>query len=191
MILYVDETESDDYFILTGLLVENRYFVDMAYKHFKNRIKYYPLNKHAKERIYIEFKSFILDKHYQRIKNIMLEEIAKIDNCKILYSIKRKKYGHFKQSDKENTYIELIAKLAKECGDVSIIFDSFNNPRFEAKIIDKLCKLDNVVNARPMNSQDDHGLIFVDNLCGAIRLYISNLDTNGYYNKILSKVIEI
>ena len=39
MILYVDETENEQYFILTSLLAPNRASVDMAYKHFKNRIK--------------------------------------------------------------------------------------------------------------------------------------------------------
>ena len=38
MILYVDETENNEYFILTGLLVDTEYNVELAYKKFKNSI---------------------------------------------------------------------------------------------------------------------------------------------------------
>ena len=39
MILYVDETENDNYFIVTGLLVNSKQTVDMTYKRFKKKSK--------------------------------------------------------------------------------------------------------------------------------------------------------
>ena len=191
MILYVDETESENFFLITGLLVKNKQDIYLAYKHFKNRIKYYPLSMREKEKVYIEFKSFLLDNHYQKIKRVMLEEIVKIDNLKIMYSIKIKKNSNFKQSNKEKAYLELISKIAQKCGNVSVVFDSFNNPRFEAKIIEKLCELDNVIDVKPKNSQDEPGIKFVDNLCGTIRLHIMKRDYNNFYKYISFNVVEI
>ena len=191
MILYVDETENKDSFILVGLLADNRHAVNMAFRHFKNRIKYFHIKQHAKEKVYVEFKSIILDKHYQRIKRVMLEEIVKINGCLIMYSIKHKIGGYFKQSDKEKAYINLITKLAQKCSSVSVVFDCFNNPQFETKIVDELFKLSNVINVKPMNSQEEPGLIFADNLCGAIRLHVSGLDNNNFYYDISSYVVEI
>lgn len=37
MILYIDETENDNYFIVTGLLVTSKQNVDMTYKRFKKK----------------------------------------------------------------------------------------------------------------------------------------------------------
>ena len=39
MVLYVDETECEEFFIVTGLLVENASDVNDAYKRFKKNIK--------------------------------------------------------------------------------------------------------------------------------------------------------
>lgn len=66
MILYIDETENDDYFIITGLFAPSRFSVDEAYKHFKHRIKNFNLNNKTKEKVYREFKSVILDRNFQK-----------------------------------------------------------------------------------------------------------------------------
>ena len=105
MILYVDETENEQFFILTGLLAPNRASVDIAYKHFKNRIKNLSLNNRSKELVYREFKSVVLDRHYQRIKNIMLEEIDNIDNHFVIYSTQIKKRCSFNsRKERGNIY---------------------------------------------------------------------------------------
>lgn len=191
MILYVDETENEQYFILTGLLAPNRASVDMAYKHFKNRIKNLSLNNRSKELVYREFKSVVLDRHYQRIKNIMLEEIDNIDNHFVIYSTQIKKDVHLTQEKKEETYIELITAIAKNCDNITIVYDNFNNPKFESKINNELTKLDNVDIAVAKDSQEEPGLQFADNLCSVIRLHVSNTDKYKYYDKIASKVIEV
>lgn len=68
MILYIDETENDDYFIVTGLLVASKQNVDMSYKHFKKKVHAMNLSPKRKEKIFNEFKSVILDREFQRIK---------------------------------------------------------------------------------------------------------------------------
>lgn len=191
MILYVDETENERYFIVTGLLAKNRASVDMAYKHFKNRIKNLSISLRSKELVYREFKSVVLDRHYQRIKNIMLEEIDNIDNHFVIYSTQIKKDVHLVQEKKEKAYIQLITKIVKNCDNVSIIYDNFNNLRFELKINNELTKLDNVDIAIAKDSQEEPGLQFADNLCSVIRLHVSNTDKYKYYDKIASKVIEV
>lgn len=61
MILYVDETKNDHYFIVTGLLVPSKKSIDMAYKQFKKKVNTMKLKPKIKERIFNEFKSTILD----------------------------------------------------------------------------------------------------------------------------------
>lgn len=39
MILYVDETESEESFIVAGLLTDSKNATDLAYKHFKKETK--------------------------------------------------------------------------------------------------------------------------------------------------------
>ena len=186
MILYVDETENNEYFVVTGLLAKDRFSVEMAYKHFKNRIINYPIKNKSKELVYREFKSITLDKHYQRIKNIMLEEINLIDNHFIIYSVYVKKEEHLVQQIKEDIYIKLISKIAEKCGEVSIVYDCFNNPKFEAKINKELKKMINVNVVVAKDSQEEPGLQFADNLCSVIRLHISQQDKYNFYEKISS-----
>lgn len=191
MILYIDETENNDYFILTGLLAPSRFSVDEAYKHFKHRIKNFNLNNKTKEKVYREFKSVILDRNFQKIKNVMLEEINDIENHFVVYSVEIKKEGVLKQERKEEIYINLIVKIAKELQNVSIIYDSFNNKKFETKITNELLKLPNVDVAIPKDSQEEPGLQFADNLCSVIRLHLSDSDKYNYYDRISSNVIKI
>lgn len=190
MILYVDETENDHYFIVTGLLVPSQKSIDMAYKQFKKKVNTMKLKPKMKERIFNEFKSTILDREFQRIKVKMLEEILQIDN-QIIYFCYVKKDGYFNQIMKEEQYIYLlnnIVSFIKE--NVDIIFDSFNKIDFEEKIIESISKHPNVISIQSRNSFDEPGIQFVDNLCSVIRL--SYLDSkNHYYSIIKDKVIQV
>lgn len=191
MIIYIDETENEQYFILAGLLVPNKEFVEIAYKHFKNKINRYSINPRAKEKIYREFKSIVLDRHYQRIKNAMLDEIDNINNHFVIYCAKYKKDIHLTQERKEEIYLNLITNIVKQCKNVSVVYDSFNNLKFERKINNELSRMNNVDIVVAKDSQEEHGLQFADNLCSVIRLHLSKNDKYNYYGKIASKVIKV
>ena len=190
MILYVDETENDEYFIVAGLVVRNYRAIDLAYRHFKNRVNNYQMKLNSKEKVYREFKSTAIDKHYQKVKNTMLEEIDKINNHFIIYSTQRKQ-RIFKQIDKERAYICLLSRIAEYCGEIDIIYDSFNSRKIDKKIREELFKFANVRSIIPRDSQEEPGLQFADNICSAIRYHISFNDRYKYFEKIESKVVEI
>ncbi|MCD7809869.1 MAG: hypothetical protein LUH02_11050, partial [Erysipelotrichaceae bacterium] len=61
MILYIDETESDDYFIVAGLLTESKDKTDFAYKHFKKGLNYLKITPKEKQKVFYEFKATLLD----------------------------------------------------------------------------------------------------------------------------------
>lgn len=190
MILFVDETEDDYYFVVTGLLVPSKKSVNKAYKQFKKKANTIKLKPKVKEKIFNEFKSTILDKEFQRIKIKMLEEIMKIDN-KIIFSCYIKKEGYFNQIKKEEQYIKLLNNIVSSISeDIEIIFDSFNKSDFERNIIDRISKCSNVLNIQSRNSFDEPGIQFVDNLCSVIRL--SCLESkNDYYSIIKENVIQV
>lgn len=75
MILFVDETECEDYFIVAGLLTVSKSMTDMTYKRFKKKIKTMKLSEKTKQQIFLEFKGVLLDRHYQKIKIKMLKEL--------------------------------------------------------------------------------------------------------------------
>lgn len=89
MILFVDETECENYFIVAGLLIESKSKTDAAFKKFKKKIKNYPIPTKKKEKLFTEFKSFLLDNEYQKIKVCMLEHIDSL-NYSIFYSVYKK-----------------------------------------------------------------------------------------------------
>ena len=78
MILYVDETENDEYFIVAGLLVESDAEVNLAYKRFKKRIKSFNIREKFRSRLFTEFKSTLLDNTYPTVKKIMIGEILSL-----------------------------------------------------------------------------------------------------------------
>lgn len=191
MILYVDETENDEYFIVTGLLIVSREAAISAYKHFKNRIANMPISNNDKMRVYTEFKSTLLDRKYQRIKIKMLEEINELDP-RVIYSCYMKKGDGFPQVFKEETYITLLAKIVLAIEEeVSIIFDRFNKRNFEEKIVDRLSGCSNVQAIMPRDSQKEPGLQFVDNLCSILRMNKSSVDDNNFYRIIKKWVQEV
>ena len=109
MVLYVDETENDDYFIVTGLLVESEADVSAVYSRFKKRADKHKISPKYKSKLFTEFKSTILDKRFQKIKVIMLEELNAIDYC-VIYSCYIKKESILTQENKERVYIQLYLK---------------------------------------------------------------------------------
>ena len=56
MILFVDETECKDYFIVAGLLTESKSKTDDAFKRFKKKVKNFPIPPKKKEKLFTEFK---------------------------------------------------------------------------------------------------------------------------------------
>lgn len=190
MVLYIDETENDNYFIVTGLLVNSKQNVDMTYKRFKKKVNAMNLSPKRKERIFNEFKSVILDREFQRIKRSMLIEIMKLEN-QIIYSCYLKKDGVFNQDRKETEYIRLLnAIVASISDDIDIIFDAFNKQDFETKIIESIKINKNVISIQPRDSFDEAGIQFVDNLCSAIRHSLSD-DKNEFYLLIKENVIQV
>ena len=191
MILYVDETENEDFFIVCGLLVSSVEVIETTYKHFKKAVKNYPISANEKQIVFKEFKSVLLDRKYQRIKLRLLTELAKIDKA-VFYSCYIKKSAYFPQSEKESVYIQLLQKIVSAIDQrTEIVFDSFNKLDFENKIISEISTSQNVITIMPFDSQNCAGLQFVDNLCSIIRLKKSNKDTYDFYKQIENSVIEI
>lgn len=191
MILYVDETENEEYFIVTGLLVESESSVNLAYKQFKNKIKGQKISDKKKRQIYTEFKSTLLDNDFQKIKLAMLEEIVKISNL-IVYSCYVKKNSRMNQIVKESAYIMLLSNILTTIkADIDVIFDSFSKPDFEANIMQSVENVDNIKSIEPKDSQIEPGLQFVDNICSVIRLHKSGDEKDIYYEIIKDIVIEV
>ena len=70
MILFVDETENDRFFIVTGLLMKSKSEADELYRRFKKKINGSKISEKEKRVVFNEFKSTLLDKSYQRIKTV-------------------------------------------------------------------------------------------------------------------------
>ena len=191
MMLCIDETENNRMFMVVGLLVNSKSEIDMSFKRFKNRINEIGLKPKDKQVICIEFKSFILDRKFQRIKNMLLNELNKL-NYVIFYSCYSKNKESMKQSKKEKIYINLLEKIVDNIdNEVDIVFDDFGRIDFEDKIITRLSKKYNVKSVTPENSQKEAGLKYVDNICSVIRLYRSNEDRFKFYELIKDNTIQI
>lgn len=191
MILYIDETECDDYFIVAGLLTQSKRDTDLAYKHFKKGLKSMKISPKEKQKVFYEFKATLLDRHYQRIKIKMLVEINKLENT-ILFSTYTKKDLIFNQQDKEENYILLLQKIVTSINqEIDIIFDNFNNQKFEEKIIEEISKYDHVLSINAKESFDEAGLQFIDNICSVLRLDQTQSDKNHFYELIKEHVIKV
>ena len=131
MVLYIDETENREYFIVAGLLSENEASIDLAYKQFKNKVKGYKISHKAKSRLFTEFKSVLMDRNYPKYKRKMLEEISST-NCSILYAYYSKNGSNINQILKQSIYITLISEIVS-CieQNIDIIFDGFGIEGFE------------------------------------------------------------
>ncbi len=191
MILYVDETESPEYFIVTGLLVNSRKDIESVYKHFRKSVLRIQIPRKMKARIFTEFKSTLLDKDYKNVKIRMLEELNKIHHC-VIYSCALKKDEKFIQQDKEATYIKSISRIAESCEDtVDVFFDRFRLPAFEQSIVRNLKCLPNVENVEAVDSQKEIGIQFADNLCSVIRLNRTGFDNFNFFSLIEKYVKEV
>lgn len=179
MILYVDETENNEFFILTGLLVESEEAAKKIYYSFKKKASQYNISKKLKGKLFTEFKSIIMDSKFQSLKKKMIEEIVKGDTA-IAYSIYFKKEKSIKKSIKNKIYIKMLSKIVKGIKtNVEIVFDN-NSKEYDENIKKTLAKLDNVVQIRSADSQLTPGLQLVDNLCSVIRRKYANIDDKNY-----------
>ena len=191
MMLYIDETENEQYFIVVGLLANTKEEINHSFKHFKkyvNSLNYKPKDKQV---MFIEFKSVMLDRKFQKVKSILLNEINKI-NCTIYYSYYKKEKHSFKQSQKEKIYINLLEKIVSSIDSrIDVIYDGFSNIDFESKIEKRISILENINSICSGNSQNEAGLKYVDNICSTIRLHISNEDKYQFYSSIKNIVIKV
>ena len=73
----------------------------------------------------------------------------------------------------------------------SIIFDSFNKPDFEQRIVDTISQFHYVQNIKPCDSRRESGLKLVDNICSVVRLHICNSDSELYYDVISDSIKEV
>lgn len=188
MVLYVDETENKEYFIVAGLLSENETSIDLAYKQFKNGVRGYKISHKAKSRLFTEFKSVLMDRNYPKYKKKMLEEISSTD-CSIIYSYYSKNGSNINQILKQSIYITLVSKIVS-CieQDIDIIFDGFGIEGFEKDIVKSLKAFSHVTSARPGDSQEEKGLQFIDNICSIVRRHISEDEVDMFYDIISDSV---
>ena len=188
MLLFVDETENEDLFIVTGFLVNSKEEADLAYKHFKRKIKDCRVSDREKRILYTEFKSTLMDQHYQKLKIRMLEEIVAFNNS-IIYSAYIKKDDLFHQSRKEDIYVLLLSKIVASLDqETEIIYDTFNKRDFENRINATIAPFSHIISIRSADSRTEAGLQFVDNICSVIRLYESGKDHYSFYQIIAERV---
>lgn len=186
MILYVDETENEEYFIVTGLLVNSEKEINDAYYSFKKHVNLLKIPKRYKSKLFVEFKSNLLDYRFQKVKKVMLESLNLIPNS-IIYASYVKKDKHLKQSLKDKRYIQLVNSIIESIElntKIDVIFDSLPNKNSINCVIDNLARLKNIASIKPADSQLTPGLQYVDNLCSVIRLHISQYDKNDFYELI-------
>jgi len=191
MVLFIDETEADDYFIVAGLLVSSEQSVSLAYKRVRKSASKFPLSTHLKEKVFIEFKSVLIDREFQKIKIKMLNEIKELDGA-VIYSCYVKKNKDMKQILKESVYITLLANIINSINEpVHVIFDRFNKRDFEDLIINTFAGFDNVKSIEPCDSQTVAGLQFADNICSTIRLHITGHGSQNFFTIIEGMVREV
>ena len=192
MLLFVDETENEQYFIVVGLLVNSEESINLAYKRFKNSINHYPLPNKTRSKLYSEFKSVLLDRNYHKIKEQLLLEVLKT-NGTVYYSLYEKKTKNFNQSLKEKIYLRLLNRMVAgiQYDNVEIIFDKFGINDFENKIVQEISKYAIISKIHPEDSQIYSGLQFVDNIASVIRLHLSNMDEHQYYRIVETMIIQI
>ena len=121
----------------------------------------------------------------------MIEEISEMECC-IIYSCYVKKDSPFVQFLKEQVYIELLSRIVASISeDVSIIFDKFNLPAFETRIVQTISKYKNVQAIMPQDSQTEPGLQFADNICSILRHKKTTNVASEYYKLLENKIREV
>jgi len=190
MILYVDETENIDYFILTGLLLESEKVANDIYYSFKKKAANYKISEDLKAKLFTEFKSTLMDRMFQPLKKKMIEEINSVDNV-VVYSVYVKKEKNIKKSIKNKMYIRMLTKMIGSIDkNIDIVFDK-NAPDYDENIIIVTSKLKNVISIKSADSQLTPGLQLVDNMCSIIRRRYSNCDYEHFYELIEENIREV
>ena len=182
MILYVDETENDECFIVAGLMADSVSDIRTAYKQFKKGIRHIKIPDKYKAALYTEFKSSLMDNDYKSIKKQLLKTILEI-RCEVLFSLYKKNNCIMKQKQKESVYIMLISRIIAELPpETTVVFDRFGKTDFENRIIKLKDSFRNITTIIPEDSQREYGLQFADNICSVIRRHICGTDEYDYYS---------
>lgn len=188
MYLYIDETEDKEYFVVGGILVVEKSTLTGIHKRITKIIKRQKYSDKTKSKLLTELKDYQLNKSYRKLKRTILEELE--GSGTYYYSLVIKK-THFKQVDKEKIYIRLLKKIASKIDcEINIIYDEFRLQRFHNNIEVELMKLSNVISIESGNSQSNKSLQFSDIICGTVRRYHQDQDTE-MFNLIKDKVIDI
>ena len=191
MVLYIDETENEEFFIVAGLLVESDSVVQASYKHFKKSIRGMHIPDRYKAKVYTEFKSTLLDRDYRRIKQRMLVEIQELNGA-IIYSCRLKKGTKLNQILKESLYITLLSSIFGELHEeTTVIFDRFGKTDFEDNIKECANAYPCIRDIHPRDSQEEPGLQFIDNICSVLRLHRTRKDSENFYSLIEKMVREV
>jgi len=191
MLLFVDETENNEFFIVTGLLVQSQKDIDLTYNRFKKIAKRINISDKKRGQLFTEFKSTLMDRNYQKLKISMLSELKTMEHY-IIYSCYIKKDSVFSQMQKEDVYISLLSKIVVEAScQLDVIFDTFNKHDFEEKIINAISSISNVTSICSCDSQRNPGLQYADNLCSTCRHYLDGTDINKFYDVIKDNVKEV
>ena len=191
-ISYIDETETDEYFIVCALTVESDLELEESFKSFKKKTRNLmsKSNRRKKGIVFEEFKSKEIDEQFPSVKRAMLNHIDLLD-CSITYSYQKKSQLEIKFQEKKKLYITAI----HEALDIivkpkHVVFDNFKNKKFEQEIIDSFITDEKVLSITPGDSKVYSGLEYVDNICSVIRHRISNNDKYNYYYLIEDKIIK-
>lgn len=109
MLLFVDETENEDYFIVTGLLVESQNDIDLIYSRFKKKAKNLNISDKKRAQLFTEFKSTLMDRNYQKLKISMLSELSSIEHYNLCSTCR-----HHLDGDDPNKFYDIIQDTIKE-----------------------------------------------------------------------------
>ena len=189
-ISYIDETETNEFFIVCALTVESDLELEESFKSFKKKARNLStkLKEKEKRKLFTEFKSVELDNKYPGIKRAMLNHIDLLD-CSITYSYQRKSQPEIKFEEKKKLYITAIHEALDIIDKPKYaIFDYFKNKKFEQEIIDSFITDEKVLLIAPGDSKVYSGLKYVDNICSVVRNKINDNDMHNYYYLIEDKV---
>lgn len=190
MILYVDETENNEYFILTGLLFDSEKTANDVYYSFKKKANGYKMSENLKAKLFTEFKSTLMDEKFPTLKRKMIEEIKTVDNL-IIYSIYFKRDKRLLKDYKFDLYTRMLSKIVDVIGhDIDVVFDRCSDSNVDSFIVETMSKLDSIKSIKAADSQLTPGLQLVDNICSIIRRKYTDSDKYGFYELISSYIKE-
>ena len=190
--VYIDETETEKYFIVCALTVESEIELEESFKSFKKKANSLAskLKEKQKRKLFNEFKSIELDNQFPSIKRAMLNHIDLLD-CRISYSCQKKTQPNIKFEEKRELYIKAIHEALDVIDEpMYVIFDCFKNRKFEKEIIDSFISDETVLSIVAGDSKVYAGLKFVDNICSVIRYRISDNDRHNYCYLIEDKIVK-